>query len=217
MSIKILIADDHEIVREGLRTLFDQQSDMEVVAEANDGHKAVQLAHKLVPDVVIMDISMPRMNGMEATRRIVGKHPGIKIIALSKHREKRFVRDMIDAGASGYVHKTCGYTQLLKAIRAALAHQRYFCPAVSDVHFESEPAASRQGRKAAGSTLTAREREVLQLLAEGKTTREMAALLNVSVKTIETHRLQIMTKLDTRSIADLTKYAIREGITSLEH
>ncbi len=216
MSIKILLADDHEIVREGLRTLFDKQADMKVVAEANDGREAVQLAQRLTPDVVIMDISMPRMNGMEATRRIVGKCPGIKIIALSKHREKRFVLDMLDAGASGYIHKTCGYTELLKAVRAVLENQRYFCPQNAAVHREGETRASRQGRKAAKSTLTAREREVLQLLAEGKTTREVAALLDVSVKTVETHRHQIMTKLNTRSIADLTKFAIREGITSLE-
>ena len=216
MSIKILLADDHEIVREGLRTLFEKQADMKVVAEANDGREAVQLAHQLLPDVVIMDISMPRMNGMEATRRIVGKHPGIKIIALSRHGEKRFIQDMLDAGASGYVHKTCGYTELLKAIRATIENQHYFCPLTTAVHFESEKQASRQGQKATRSTLTAREREVLQLLSEGKTTREIAALLNVSVKTIETHRHQIMTKLNTRSIAELTKFAIREGITSLE-
>jgi DNA-binding NarL/FixJ family response regulator len=163
-----------------------------------------------------MDISMPRMNGMEATRRILGKYPDIKIIALSRHGDKKFVQDMLDAGAWGYVHKTCGYTKLLEAVRAVLANQRYFCPLAAAVHFESETRASRQKQKASKSTLTAREREVLQLLAEGKTTREIAALLDVSVKTVETHRHQIMTKLNTRSIADLTKFAIREGITSLE-
>jgi DNA-binding NarL/FixJ family response regulator len=216
MSIKILLADDHEIVREGLRVLFEKQTDMKVVAEANDGHEAVQLAQQLTPDVVIMDVSMPRMNGMEATRRIVGKYPGIKIIALSRHREKRIIRDMLDAGASSYIHKACGYLELLKAVRAALENRRHFCPPNTAADRAGGTHASRQRRRAAGSTLTAREREVLQLLTEGKTTREVAALLDVSVKTVETHRHQIMTKLSTHSIADLTKFAIREGITSLE-
>jgi DNA-binding NarL/FixJ family response regulator len=216
MSIKILLADDHEIVREGLRVLFEKQTDMKVVAEANDGHEAVQLAQQLTPDVVIMDVSMPRMNGMEATRRIVGKYPGIKIIALSRHREKRIIRNMLDAGASSYIHKACGYPELLKAVRAVLENRRHFCPPNTAADRAGGTQASRQRRRAAGSTLTAREREVLQLLTEGKTTREVAALLDVSVKTVETHRHQIMTKLSTHSIADLTKFAIREGITSLE-
>jgi len=215
MLIKILLADDHAIVREGLRTLFDKQKDMKVVAEANNGYRAVQLAHKLIPDVVIMEISMSRMNGMEVTRRIMSKHPDIKIIVLSQHSEKRFIQNMLEAGASGYVHKTCGYTELVKAIRAAIANHRYFCPVTDIDHPENEARSSRREQKATRFPLTIRERQVLKLLAEGKKTQEIAALLKVSAKTIETHRLNIAIKLDTHSIARLTKYAIRVGITTL--
>lgn len=216
MRISLLLADDHEIVREGLRTMIDTEPDMKVVAEANDGQKAVQLALKLVPDIVIMDVAMPRMNGIEATRRIVDSYPDIKVIGLSQSADPRFLRDMLAAGASGYVLKSCRFTVLLKAIRAAMARKHYVCAPLADARFEGGVATARHGSKATGSSLTSREREVLQLLAEGKTTRESAAMLGVSVKTIETHRLQIMTKLNTRSIAELTKFAIREGITSLD-
>jgi two-component system, NarL family, response regulator NreC len=216
MRISILLADDHEIVREGLRALFDKEPDMNVIAEASDGQKAVQLALKLVPDVVIMDIAMPRMNGMEATRRIVDGYPDIKIIALSQSSDRKLVREMLAAGASGYVLKSCKYADLVKAIRAVMAKKHYLCPPLADDLIDSDASTSRQGIKPEGSPLTSREREVLQLLAEGKSTREIAAILSISVKTIETHRLQIMTKLNTRSIAALTKFAIREGITSLD-
>jgi two-component system, NarL family, response regulator NreC len=215
MMTSILLADDHDIFREGLRSLFDRVTGMRVVGEANDGRKAVQLALKLVPDIVIMDIAMPRMNGMEATRRIVDSYPDIKIIALSQTGDRKFVQEMFSAGASGYVVKSCTFEDLLKAVRAVMAKKRYVCASLAATAGDVQAPSSFK-LKAERSPLTMREREVLQLLAEGKTTREMAGILGVSVKTIETHRMQIMAKLNTRSIATLTKIAIREGITSLD-
>ncbi|HTG01553.1 MAG TPA: response regulator transcription factor [Nitrospirota bacterium] len=215
MRITILLADDHEIMREGLRALFDRELDLKVIAEASDGQKAVQLALKLLPDIVIMDIVMPRMNGMEATRRIVDSYPDIKVIALSQSTDRKLVREMFIAGASGYVLKSCAYAELVKAIRTVAARKLYVCAPLADVQTGRDASRRQQEPKPAG-LLTSREREVLQLLAEGKSTREIAELLTVSIKTIETHRMQIMTKLHTRSIAQLTKIAIREGFTSLD-
>jgi two-component system, NarL family, response regulator NreC len=216
VTIKILLADDHKIMRDGLRKILQEQSDMEVIGEANSGRAAVDLAYRLVPDVIIMDISMPVMNGIEATRRIVAKAPQIKIIALSMHSDKRYVVEMLKAGALGYVHKMCQYEDLAIAIRAVIAQKSYFCPRELKT-IGTEYIQTRSKRQlSVFSVLTSREREVLQLVAEGKTTRQIASTLNVSIKTIETHRQQIMKKLGINSIAELTKYAIREGLTSLE-
>jgi DNA-binding NarL/FixJ family response regulator len=216
MSTKVLIADDHKIVREGLKALIDKQESMQVVAEADNGLEAVRLARKLQPDVVIMDLGMPQMNGIEATREVTAHEPGIKVIALSMHSDKRFVLQMIKAGASGYVLKDSAFEELITAIKTVVSNQSYLSPKITDVVIKDYVQTLSKGDVSAFSVLTAREREVLQLLAEGRSTKEIAASLSVSVKTVETHRQQIMDKLDIHSVAELTKYAIREGLTSLE-
>lgn len=220
MTIKILLADDHKIIRDGLKTLLEKQPEMEVIGEAENGREAVRLAMKLKPDVVIMDVSMADLNGMEAARQIRKQYPGIKIIALSMHSDKRFVLGMLEAGASGYLLKDCAFEELSRAIRNVAANQTYLSPGVTDVVVQdyllkSSREKTSKERSFSDSILTDREREVLQLIAEGKSTKETAEILHVSVKTIETHRKQIMDKLDLHSIAELTKYALREGLTSL--
>ncbi len=212
MSIKVLIVDDHKIVRDGLRILIDKQNDMKVVAEAEDGQVAIKLAKKLLPDIVIMDITMPGMNGIDATRRIISENPAIKIIALSMHSDKRFVTGMLDAGASGYLLKDCAFNELAGAIRRVSANHLYISPGIPDAVADS--ANSIQSRRP--STLTKREGEILRLLADGKTTRQIAAVLKISSSTIQTHIRNIMLKLDLSSTAELIKYALKEGIISLE-
>lgn len=216
MSIRILLADDHKIVRDGLKTLVEKQPGMEVVGEAETGREAVFLTMKLEPDVVVMDISMAELNGMEATRQIRKVCPKIKIIALSMHSDKRFVLGMLEAGATGYLLKDCAFEELSRAIRNVAANKTYLSPGITDVVIQDYLLKASETRASSDSILTAREREVLQLIAEGKSTKEAAQTLYVSVKTIETHRKQIMDKLDLHSIAELTKYALREGLTSLD-
>jgi DNA-binding NarL/FixJ family response regulator len=215
MSIKILLSDDHEIMREGLKSLLEKQDDITVIGEAEDGRTTVKLARKLLPDIVIMDISMPDMNGIEATRQIVSRESRIKVIALSCHSDKRFVIEMLRAGASAYLLKDCAFGELVNAVRAVIANHSYMSPEITNVMIKDYRHILSKRPVSAFSILTAREREVLQLLAEGKTTKDIAARLNVSVKTIETYRHQIMDKLHMHSVADLTKYAIKEGLTSL--
>jgi two-component system, NarL family, response regulator NreC len=216
MITKILLADDHKIIREGLRSLLEKQADMEVVAEAQDGFTAVRLVQKLLPNVVIMDIGMPEMNGIDATRQIISETPGVKVIALSMHSDRRFVLQMLKAGASGYLLKDSAFEELITAIHTVMAGQPYLSPRVTDVVVKEYLHGLAKHETTVFTALTPREREVLQLLAEGKSTKQIASALNVSVKTIETHRQQLMEKLNIRSIAELTKYAIREGLTSLE-
>ncbi len=215
MSTKILIADDHKIFREGLRALLERQKGLEVVAEASDGLEAVRLTQKLAPDVVIMDVAMPEKNGIEATREIVETFPKARVIALSMHSDRRFVLQMLKAGAVGYLLKDSAFEELSTAISAVASNQTYLSPRVTDVVIKEYLHSQAKAEPSVFSVLTNREREVLQLLAEGKSTKEIAGLLHVSVKTIETHRQQIMDKLDLHSVAELTKYAIREGLTSL--
>lgn len=215
MSIKILIADDHKVVREGLRTLIEKQPGMEVIAEAENGRKALKLIKKLSPDIALMDIAMPDLNGIEATRQIVAEAPSTKVIALSMHSDRQFVTRMMSAGASGYLLKDCAFEEVARAIRSVMARQIYLSPEIVSIVVKaflrrSEPSDSML------SVMSPREREVLQLIAEGKTTKQIALRLHISAKTVDTHRRNIMDKLDIHSIAELTKYAIREGLTFLE-
>jgi DNA-binding NarL/FixJ family response regulator len=213
--IKILLTDDHKMMRDGLRALIEKQVDMKVVGEADDGRTTVRLAHELLPDIVIMDISMPDMNGIEATRQIISNDPRTKVIALSVHADKRYVSEMLNAGASGYLLKNSAFSELIDAIRAVSLNRSYLDPEITDVMLKDYKDMLSKEKLSVFSLLTQREREVLQLIAEGKTTKEIAHLLDVSVKTVETYRQQMMEKLDTHSIAELTKYAIKEGLTSL--
>lgn len=215
MGIRILLADDHKIVRQGLRTLLEKEPDMEVVAEAEDGRASLRLVKELIPQVVIMDVGMPDLNGIEATRQVVAEFPQIKVVALSMHSDRRFVVNMLKAGASAYLLKDSAFEELASAIRVVMANKTYLSPGVSDVVIKDYVHGPKPD-SSAFSVLTAREREVLQLMAEGKSTKQIADRLIVSVKTIETHRQQIMNKLDIHSVAELTKYAIREGLSSLE-
>lgn len=212
---KILIADDHKIMRDGLRTLLEKQVDFQVVGEAGDGRTAAKMAQELTPDLIVMDASMPDMNGIEATRQIVSRIPGIKIIALSMHSDRQYIVEMLKAGASGYVLKDCAFDELIHAIRSVLDDVMYLSPKISDAILTEYINEVPFKNITAFSSITNREREVLQLIAEGNTTKEIAGLLNVSVKTVETHRQQLMNKLKIHSIAGLTKYAVREGLTSL--
>lgn len=216
MSVRVLLVDDHKIIREGLRALIENQSDMQVIAESPDGRTAVQLSQQLSPDVVIMDIAMPDLNGIEATRQITASLSSVKVIALSMRSDRRFVAEMLKAGASGYLLKDCAFEDLVRAIRAVIEDQIYLSPQIANVVVEDYIHCLSEAGGSAFSVLSVREREVLQLLAEGGTTNEIALQLHVSVKTIETHRRNIMKKLDIHSMAELTKYAIREGLTSLQ-
>ena len=215
MPVRIVIADDHRIVREGLRHLLEKRTDFKVVAEAADGESAVRLARELSPDVVIVDISMPGLNGIEATRRILAERPGVKVLALSMHSDRRFVIETLKAGASGYLLKDSAFDELARAIEVVMARGAFLSPAITDMVVRDYVAQAGGDGDAAFSVLTAREREVLQLMAEGESTKAIAGRLAVSVKTVESYRQQIMEKLDLHSVAELTKYAIREGLTSL--
>ena len=211
---RVLLADDHKILRQGLRTLLEQEKDIQIVGEADTGRSSVELAGELAPDVVIMDVAMPDLNGIDATRRIAKAKPRIRVLALSMHSDGRYVRGMLQAGARGYILKDCAAEELTHAIRTVMAGQVYVSPGVTGTivnDYVRQLTAADQP-----ATLTPREREVLQLLAEGGSTANIAAGLSLSVKTIETHRKRIMDKLDLRSIAELTKYAIREGITTVD-
>ncbi len=214
MSIRILLADDHKIMRDGLRTLLAQQADMQVVAEADNGRTAVALARELEPDVIIMDIGMPELNGMEAARQIKHTLPEARVIALSMHSDRRFVAGMLGAEASGYLLKDCAFEELGRAIRAAAAGETYLCSGIAGLVVDGYVRAGLLGGEA--PELSDRDREVLQLVAEGWATKQIAGRLAISVKTVEAHRSQIMKKLGLHSLAEITKYAIREGLTSLD-
>jgi len=216
MSIRILLADDHGIIRQGLRSLLEKQPDVEVVGEADDGYIALELVRQLQPDIAIMDITMPNLNGVDATRRIVDEFPKVRVIALSIHSNRRFVSDMLRAGASGYILKECLFDELVQAIRAVAAGSIYLSPRITGVVVDDYVERLSVTSESELTGLTDREREVLQLLAEGNSTKAIALKLHVSYKTIESNRRRIMGKLDIHSIAELTKYAIREGLTSLE-
>lgn len=214
MAQTVLIADDHRLLREGLRALLEREG-FQVVAEADNGRSAVQLAKKLKPDIVITDIGMPDLNGIEATKKMSTEAPRSKVLALSMHTESRFVLGVLEAGASGYLLKDAAFEELSNAIQAVLKGQIYLSPAITGVVLRQSIGVPGSGPRTDASMLSKREREVLQLIAEGKSTKQVAATLYVSVKTVETHRKQIMDKLGIHSIAELTKYAVREGLTPL--
>ena len=216
MDIKILLADDHKITRDGLKALLESQKNMIVIGEAENGRQAVRLALDLCPDVIVMDINMPELNGIEATRQIVAELPDTKIIALSMYSDKRYVVGMLKAGVSGYLLKNCAFDELVSAISAVVANQNYMSQKIADTVMKDYANILESSDSSPASTLTAREREVLQLIAEGLKTKDIAARIHVSVKTVETHRQQIMRKLNAKSVAELTKIALREGLTSLD-
>ena len=214
MAIEILIADDHRILREGLCALLRGHSDIRVVAEADDGAEAVRLAAEVSPDVVVMDVAMPRLNGIEATRQILAQDPRIKVVILSLYSADRpLVAEAFRAGASGYLPKEASFDELATAIRSVMHGKVYISPECQNVARETlQHAAGADG--AAGWPLTQREREVLRQVADGHAMKQIAVHLDLSVKTVETHRRQIMDKLGLHSVAELTKYAIRQGITT---
>ena len=215
MSVRIILSDDHKIVREGIRALIEKQPDLEIVGEAEDGHETLDLIEETLPDIAIIDVAMVNLNGIETTRRIVDKHPEIKVIALSMYSDKRLVDNMLKAGASAYLLKDCAFEELVKAIRTVLVNQIYLSSMIVDIVVKNHFQNLEKNTLVIPTALTSREIEVLQFLAEGKTVKEIAGNLSLSAKTIETYRQQIMHKLNIHSIAELTKYAIREGITTL--
>lgn len=216
MSIRIILADDHTIVRHGLNRLLQQEEDMEVIAQAADGHSTVELTRELSPDMVIMDIGMPDLNGIDATQQIAREFPQVKVIGLSMHSGKKFVVEMLNAGASGYLLKDCALEELTTAIKTVAAGQIYLSPSITDVVIDNYIRRSETKENSAFSLLSQREREVLQLMAEGKTTKQIGLQLHISPKTVEGHRLRLMSKLNMDNVAKLTKYAIQEGLTSAE-
>ena len=215
MSIRILLADDHRILREGLRSLLTQQPDITVVGEACDGEQAVALARELKPDLVIMDVVMPGLDGVEATRRIRAECPGARVIALSMHSDRRFVSEMLRAGALGYLVKDSAFEELHQAVRVVMENRPYLSAAITCTLVEDfvRQASGERTPASPFQMLTAREQEVLRLLADGKRVKEIAHHLSISAKTVESHRQNIMDKLEIHSTIELTRYALREGLT----
>ncbi|MFC1550853.1 response regulator [Candidatus Neomarinimicrobiota bacterium] len=214
MIKKILIADDHRLFRQGLKAIIEKLTDFEVVMEAINGKEALEGCKKFKPDLVIMDVTMPLMNGIEATRKIIEECENIRILALSAHVDRKFISEILTAGASGYLHKNCNQQELLDALEQLNNGNMYICPDLTGIVVQDFVQNIKENQEP--QHLTSREYEVLQLVAEGLSTKEIAENLHLSIKTIETHRMHIMEKVNVTSVAALTKYAIREGITSLE-
>ncbi len=216
MKVRILLADDHRIMREGLKALLEKHSSMEVIAEAENGIQTLEIARREKPDVIIMDIAMPDINGIEATRQLKSEMKDIKIVALSMHSDRRFVTEILKAGASAYVLKQSAFEDLEKAIKTVMVNRTFLSADILETVVGDYVSQLTKSEYEAYRQLSNRERQVLQLLAEGNSTKEIAYKLHVSVKTIESHRQNIMTKLSIHNLAGLTKFAVREGLTSLE-
>lgn len=208
MKIRILLADDHAVVRHGFRMILDAQSDMEVVGEVSNGREAVEAATEIQPDLVVMDVTMPELNGIEATRRIAAAAPRTRVLALSMHKDSVYVREILRAGARGYLLKDSGEGDLLTAVRAVAKGEGYLSPAVSEAVLSDY----RKHVTNPIDLLTSREREVLQLIAEGKTNKDIAVALSLSVYTVEAHRGRIMEKLNLHSTGELVRFAVRNGV-----
>ena len=206
--LRVLLADAHAVVRQGLRLILSSQPDIEVLAEAGNGRQAVELATRLKPDVAVVDVSMPELNGIEATRRIVESSPHTRILALSMHKDAVYVREILRAGARGYLLKDAVDTEFLTAIRAIARGDGYLSPAVSGAVLDDY----RRNVSDPLDLLTSREREVLQMIAEGKTNKEIANLLSLSVYTVDAHRGRLMEKLNVHSVTELVRFAVRKGI-----
>ncbi|MBT3176697.1 MAG: response regulator transcription factor [Desulfobacula sp.] len=211
---KIIIADDHNILQHGLAKSLETEKGFEVVAKANSGLAAIELVNRHLPDLVIMDVSMPHLNGIEATKQILNKNPEIKVIALSMHMEKIYVSGMLKAGASGYILKSCSFKELLTCIKTVLSGKYFFCKEVESIVSGEDYVPLDNKSISVVSLLSEREREVLQLIAEGYKSRAIAQKLHISVKTVDIHRTNLKTKLNIHSIAELTKFAIAEGLTT---
>jgi two-component system, NarL family, response regulator NreC len=206
--IRILLADDHAVVRQGFKMILAAQPDMEIVGEAGNGRETVELAEKLRPEVVVMDVSMPELNGIEATRRLASSTPHTRVVALSMHKDSVYVREILRAGARGYLLKESLAGDLVAAVRAVASGEGYLSPAVSNAVLDDY----RRHVTNPVDLLTSREREVLQMLAEGKTNKEIAVVLNLSVYTVDAHRGRIMEKLNLHSINELVRFAVRNGV-----
>ncbi len=214
-SVSILLADDHALVRAGIRALVEKLPDAKVIAEAKDGREALRLVGELQPDLVLMDIAMPGLNGLEATARISREFPNVRVIILSMYGNEEYVREAISAGAAGYLVKRGATAELESAIKAVAGGDTYVSPLVSE-HVSKERGGRLRADRALIDCLTPRQREILQLLAERHRTKEIAHILNISVKTVETHRAQLMDRLDIYDVPGLVRFAIRAGLVSLE-
>jgi RNA polymerase sigma factor (sigma-70 family) len=216
-KIRVLIADDHGVVRRGLRLQLEQHDDFEVVGEASDGREAVTMLEKLAPDIIIMDIAMPNLNGIQATAQIVKKNPQVGIIVLSMHSDEAYLTRTLAAGAKGYLLKDNAEVDLERAVRVVAQGKPYFSPAIANTLLEDYMRQMQQrGLQDSYDLLTEREKEILQLLAEGKTNKDVAQLLNLSPNTVETHRTRLMQKLDLHSTAEIVLYAVRKQIISYQ-
>jgi two-component system response regulator NreC len=216
-KIRVLLAEDHTIVRKGLRALLDDETDIEVVGEAEDGRETVRQVERVHPDVVLMDITMPLLNGVEATRQIKAQYPEVQVLGLTRHENEEYIYQLLRAGASGYVVKQAAPAELVEAIRAVSQSETYLSPSINaSVVEEYIRQAKAMVKSGPDERLTPREREVLQLVAEGRTNREIAQVLSISVKTVEHHRANLMSKLDLYSAAELTQYAIRTGVIDID-
>jgi len=216
MVQRILLVDDHEIMREGLHLLLERNPDIEVVGEAGDGQEAVELADRLSPDIVVMDVNMPGVDGADATRQIVADHPDIRVVALSMHSKKGFIVEMLKAGASAYVLKENAFSELIDAINTVAGNEIYLSSKITRIVVDDYMQERVGGESSSRTTLTDRENQVLKLIGDGKSSKEIALELGKSVKTIDACRRTMMAKLNIDSVAELVKYAIREGLTPLE-